>query len=66
MTASVVAVREDADFKEMVTAMRSRHIGAFPVIDATGHVIGVVSEADLLVKAAVRDRRPGWSGWPGC
>jgi CBS domain-containing protein len=50
MTSSVVAVRENADFKEMVTAMRSRRISAFPVIDASDRVIGVVSEADLLLK----------------
>jgi CBS domain-containing protein len=52
MTTSVVAVREDAGFKEIVGAMRSRRISAFPVIDAAGRVIGVVSEADLLVKEA--------------
>jgi len=50
MTSSVVAVRENADFKEMVTVMRSRRISAFPVIDASGRVLGVVSEADLLLK----------------
>jgi CBS domain-containing protein len=50
MTSSVVAVREDADFKEMVAAMRTRRISAFPVIDASGRVLGVVSEADLLLK----------------
>jgi CBS domain-containing protein len=50
MTSSVVAVRENADFKEMVTVMRSRRISAFPVIDAFGRVLGVVSEADLLHK----------------
>ena len=59
MTASVVAVREDADFKEMVTAMRSRRISAFPVIDAACRVIGVVSEADLLVKEATPGPPPG-------
>jgi CBS domain-containing protein len=59
MTTSVVAVRENADFKEMVTAMRSRRIGAFPVIDAAGRVIGVVSEADLLVKEADPGPPPG-------
>jgi CBS domain-containing protein len=53
MTSSVVAVHEDADFKEMVTVMRSRRISAFPVIDASGKVIGVVSEADLLLKETV-------------
>ena len=52
MTTSVVAVREDADFKEMVTQMRRRRVSAFPVIDTGGRVIGVVSEADLLLKEA--------------
>jgi CBS domain-containing protein len=52
MTASVVAVRQNADFKEMVTVMRSHRISAFPVIDANGMVVGVVSEADLLLKEA--------------
>jgi CBS domain-containing protein len=52
MTTSVVAVREDADFKEIVTVMRSRRVSAFPVIDAADKVIGVVSEADLLLKEA--------------
>jgi CBS domain-containing protein len=52
MTSSVVAVRENADFKEMVTAMRSRRVSAFPVLDAADQVIGVVSEADLLAKEA--------------
>jgi CBS domain-containing protein len=59
MTASVVAARENADFKEMVTAMRSRRIAAFPVLDADDRVIGVVSEADLLVKEATPGPPPG-------
>ncbi len=53
MTSSVMAVRENADFKEMVTAMRSRRISAFPVIDTSSQVIGVVSEADLLLKETI-------------
>jgi CBS domain-containing protein len=52
MTATVVAVRQNADFKEMVTAMRSRRVSAFPVLDDQDRVIGVVSEADLLLKQA--------------
>jgi len=52
MTTSVVFVREDADFKEMVTLLRSRRVSAFPVLDAADRVIGVVSEADLLAKEA--------------
>jgi CBS domain-containing protein len=52
MTSRVVAVREEAGFKEMVTVMRSRRISAFPVIDASGRVLGVVAEADLLLEEA--------------
>ena len=50
MTRSVVAVRETAGYKNIVTAMRRRRVSAFPVLDTADHVIGVVSEADLLFK----------------
>jgi CBS domain-containing protein len=52
MTTSVVAVREEADFKEMVAALRTRRISALPVLDDANRVIGLVSEADLLFKEA--------------
>jgi len=52
MTSAVVAVRSDASFKEMVAKMRESRISAFPVIDGSGRVIGVVSEADFLNKEA--------------
>ncbi len=55
MTTSVVAVREDANFKEMITVMRSRRVSAFPVLDSADKVIGMVSEADLLLKEAAPD-----------
>jgi CBS domain-containing protein len=54
MTTSVVAVRKDASFKEMVAMLSSRRISAFPVLDDQGRVIGVVSEGDMLVKEAVQ------------
>ena len=59
MTATVVAVREDADFKEMVTVMRNRRVSAFPVISEACKVIGVVSEADLLLKEAAPELPQG-------
>ena len=55
MTARVVAVREDATFKEMADILGACRISAFPVIDQAGKVIGVVSEADLLVRLAGQD-----------
>jgi CBS domain-containing protein len=54
MTARVIAVRKNASFKEMAAMLRSSRISAFPVVDEAGRVIGVVSEADLLVKEAVQ------------
>jgi len=54
MTTRVVAVRKDASFKDMAAMLRSSRISAFPVVDDAGRVIGVVSEADLLVKEAVK------------
>ena len=59
MTRSVVAVRGEADFKEMVHAMRNRRVSAFPVLDAANRVIGVVSEADLLLKEAAPELPQG-------
>jgi CBS domain-containing protein len=52
MTSRLVAVRSDASFKEMVAKMRDSRISAFPVVDESGRVIGVVSEADFLNKEA--------------
>lgn len=48
MATRVVAVREDATYKDILTALREYRISACPVIDPDGHVVGVVSEADLL------------------
>lgn len=50
MTTSVVALRPGAAFGEIVRAMAARGISGAPVIDEDRHVIGVVSEADLLHK----------------
>ena len=54
MTTRVIAAHKDASFKEMAAMLRSSRISAFPVVDDDGRVIGVVSEADLLVKEAVQ------------
>ncbi len=50
MTTDVVAIGESAGYKDIVTVMRERRVSACPVLDVAGRVIGVVSEADLLLK----------------
>lgn len=57
MTRTVVAVRRDASFKEIVQAMEGWQVSAVPVLEE-GHVVGVVSEADLLPKEEFGDSPP--------
>ncbi|MFI8371913.1 CBS domain-containing protein [Streptomyces sp. NPDC085466] len=59
MTKKVVAVRPDASFKEIVTAMERWKVTALPVLEGEGRVVGVVSEADLLLKEEFHDHRLG-------
>ena len=59
MSTHVIAVRQDATFKEMAARLRQHRVSAFPVLDGDNKVIGVVSEADLLTKEAFEGELPG-------
>jgi CBS-domain-containing membrane protein len=59
MTADVLAVRGDTSFKDMAAMISGSRISAMPVVDDAGKVIGVVSEADLLVKEVDQAAHPG-------
>jgi CBS-domain-containing membrane protein len=50
MTRTVVVVAGSAPFKEVARAMREHRVSAVPVIDPDGLVVGVVSEADLVLR----------------
>ena len=50
MARTVTTVREDTDFKELVRLLQECRSGALPVVDDAGAIVGVVSEADLLLK----------------
>jgi predicted transcriptional regulator len=56
MTTTVVAVKQGASYKEMATLLRKYRVSAFPVLDDQ-KVIGIVSEADPLAKAALNADR---------
>jgi CBS domain-containing protein len=62
MSERVVAVRGNAEFSEIVAALRRFHVASLPVIDADDRVIGLISEDDLLAKEADRPRRSGLLG----
>ncbi len=50
MTADVAYVREHTSYKELVRLLAERRVSALPVVDVNLNVIGIVSEADLLLK----------------
>jgi CBS domain-containing protein len=50
MTTQVVTVGPATPFKEIVARLAEHRVSAVPVVDDAGLVLGVVSEADLLLK----------------
>ena len=53
MSTHPISVTKDLSFKEMAARLRELKVSGFPVLDDNGKVIGVVSEADMLVKEAL-------------
>lgn len=50
MTRGVVAVRPETPLKDVAALMIDKGISGVPVVDASGAVVGVVSEADFVIK----------------
>ncbi len=50
MTEPAVAVSDSTPFKEIVSTLARHDVGVLPVLDRDGRVLGVVSEADLILK----------------
>ena len=66
MTTQVVTVTPKTPFKKIVACLAEHRVTALPVVDDQGLVLGVVSEADLLLKEEfpTPTRTSRWSG-PG-
>lgn len=61
MTSDVVSVYPDTGVAEIAGLMRDRRISAVPVVDADGHVVGIVSERDLMRRPESQtERLPSW------
>ena len=56
MTERVTSVDGTAPFKDVAEVLIAHGVSALPVVDGEGHVIGVVSEADLLHKEEFKER----------
>ena len=52
MTRDVVSVRLDTPMRDVVNALGDHGVSGVPVLDMRRHVVGVVTEADLMVEQA--------------
>lgn len=64
MTAEVISVRTETPLKEVARILAERGISGVPVVDAAQRVLGIVSEADFLLKEqAARPHSPSLVAW---
>lgn len=54
MTKNVSAVKKDADIHEVSRLLSENRISGLPVVDNENHVIGIVTEADVLSMAGMK------------
>ncbi|MFE1763668.1 CBS domain-containing protein [Streptomyces angustmyceticus] len=64
MTRKVVSVQLDTPFKDIARILAEHAVSAVPVLDGLGRPAGIVSEADLLRKAADRSDLSGRTPLP--
>ncbi|MBV9175292.1 MAG: CBS domain-containing protein [Chloroflexi bacterium] len=50
MTRNVISVPEDAPVREVARVLDSHRISGVPVTDGDGHMVGLISEYDLIAK----------------
>jgi CBS domain-containing protein len=62
MSTHPISVQKASSFKELAAGIREFRVSGFPVVDDDGKVVGLVSEADMLAKAALDG---GYGGMPG-
>jgi CBS domain-containing protein len=64
MTSSVVSVTTETTIHELARLLVQHRISAAPVVDAGGHVVGMVSEGDLLHREEIgTEKRAGRRSW---
>lgn len=60
MTPDVIVIGPDAPIHKAARLMVDHGVSALPVVDEDGAVVGIVSEADLIVRQQGRERRSWW------
>jgi CBS domain-containing protein len=63
MTPFVVSVKPDMTVRDAAALLLERGISGAPVIDAQGHLIGMISDGDLLHRVEVGTEKPRRAWW---
>jgi CBS domain-containing protein len=60
MTSNVLTVRSSTQLKDAAALLAEHRISGLPVVDEDGHVLGVLSEGDILYKETGTKDKPGF------
>jgi CBS domain-containing protein len=59
MTEAPEYLKQDASVREAAQRMAAEDAGALPVCDASGHLVGMVTDRDIAVKVIAKGGDPG-------
>jgi CBS domain-containing protein len=64
MAREVTTVSRETSLRDVATVLAGQRISGLPVVDGNGELVGVISEADILMKErAPASKRGGVLGW---
>lgn len=63
MTRDVITVTPDQNLADAARLLLTNRIAGLPVVNDTGHLSGILTEADLLVAIGISCHHPGNSVW---
>ena len=61
MTRNIVSIRREASIREAIRLMLDNNVSGLPVVDATGKVVGILTEGDLLRRSEIATEKHRWS-----
>src|SRR6202140_1387272 len=57
MTPPVITVTPETTIVEAATTMLRRHLSGLPVVDASGKLVGIISEGDFIRRSEIGTQR---------